>query len=169
MTRKRFSCVISIMRLSNIILKLCHIFSHPNVHGILHWGFWDRRHWKGSDASLVDGANLKVYYLLINMEFYLCHETNDSQQSLINTMHLLGLLIQENAAGLMWKRLFHKDWRSSGTYSQRVTRGATTKIEKKVFYGSYKVKLRSVSGKLLATRSLQLTKDMGKASIYFSV
>lgn len=29
-------------------------FSHPAVDGILLWGFWEGRHWRGADAALVD-------------------------------------------------------------------------------------------------------------------
>ncbi|MBN1695918.1 MAG: endo-1,4-beta-xylanase [Spirochaetales bacterium] len=29
-------------------------FSHPAVEGIMMWGFWAGRHWKGADAAIVD-------------------------------------------------------------------------------------------------------------------
>jgi endo-1,4-beta-xylanase len=29
-------------------------FSHPAVEGIIMWGFWAGRHWKGADAAIVD-------------------------------------------------------------------------------------------------------------------
>jgi endo-1,4-beta-xylanase len=29
-------------------------FSHPAVEGILMWGFWADRHWRGADAAIVD-------------------------------------------------------------------------------------------------------------------
>jgi GH35 family endo-1,4-beta-xylanase len=29
-------------------------FSHPQVEAILLWGFWERRHWMGPEAALVD-------------------------------------------------------------------------------------------------------------------
>ena len=32
-------------------------FSHPSIEGLLFWGFWDQRHWRGKQASLVDGHN----------------------------------------------------------------------------------------------------------------
>jgi GH35 family endo-1,4-beta-xylanase len=32
---------------------LTAVFSHPNVHGIMLWGFWEGRHWR-PDAALYD-------------------------------------------------------------------------------------------------------------------
>jgi len=29
-------------------------FSHPSVEGIVMWGFWERVHWRGRDASIVN-------------------------------------------------------------------------------------------------------------------
>jgi hypothetical protein len=29
-------------------------FSHPGVEGILLWGFWEGRHWRGAESALVD-------------------------------------------------------------------------------------------------------------------
>ena len=56
----------------NNILFNCYfcIASHPSVEGVLFWGFWDRRHWRGADASLVDGGNLTV------SSFSLCRQQN---------------------------------------------------------------------------------------------
>ena len=35
-------------------------FSHESVEGIILWGYWDQRHWRGKEASLVDGHDLKL-------------------------------------------------------------------------------------------------------------
>lgn len=31
-----------------------YMFSRPEIHGIIMWGFWEGSHWLGADASLVD-------------------------------------------------------------------------------------------------------------------
>jgi endo-1,4-beta-xylanase len=33
-------------------MRIC--FSHPAVEGIVLWGFWEGRHWRGADAALVN-------------------------------------------------------------------------------------------------------------------
>ena len=35
-------------------------FSHASVEGIILWGYWDQRHWRGKEASLADGPNLTL-------------------------------------------------------------------------------------------------------------
>lgn len=35
-------------------------FSHESVEGIILWGYWDQRHWKGKEASLADGPALTL-------------------------------------------------------------------------------------------------------------
>merc|ERR1711990_1407543 len=35
-------------------------FSHESVEGIMLWGYWDQRHWRGKEASLADGPNLTL-------------------------------------------------------------------------------------------------------------
>ena len=39
---------------------LTAFYNHPNVEGILMWGFWDQSHWRGEAAALVKGNNLEV-------------------------------------------------------------------------------------------------------------
>ena len=34
-------------------------YSHPNIEGIMLWGFWDQRHWK-PDAALAEGESVTV-------------------------------------------------------------------------------------------------------------
>ncbi|XP_046546492.1 endo-1,4-beta-xylanase 3-like [Haliotis rubra] len=36
------------------------LFSHPDVEGIILWGFWDLHHWRGKEAALVNGPNFHV-------------------------------------------------------------------------------------------------------------
>ncbi|XP_046370598.2 endo-1,4-beta-xylanase 3-like [Haliotis rufescens] len=36
------------------------MFSHPDVEGIILWGFWDEYHWRGPDAALVDGPQFNI-------------------------------------------------------------------------------------------------------------
>ncbi|XP_031549685.1 uncharacterized protein LOC116287179, partial [Actinia tenebrosa] len=35
-------------------------FSHPSVHGIMFWAFWDRNSWRGPDVALVNGDEWKL-------------------------------------------------------------------------------------------------------------
>merc|ERR1712176_382944 len=35
-------------------------FSRESVEGIILWGYWDQRHWKGKEASLADGPSLTL-------------------------------------------------------------------------------------------------------------
>jgi hypothetical protein len=35
-------------------------FSHPSVHGIILWCFWNLKCWRGPDTGLVDGDNFTV-------------------------------------------------------------------------------------------------------------
>ncbi|XP_076467138.1 uncharacterized protein LOC143298224 [Babylonia areolata] len=39
---------------------LTAFYNHPNVEGILFWGFWDQSHWRGEKAALVKGDNLEL-------------------------------------------------------------------------------------------------------------
>ncbi|KAK3598375.1 hypothetical protein CHS0354_034548 [Potamilus streckersoni] len=51
-------------------------FGHPSVQGILIWGFWSNRHWRGEDASLVTGNEFRTnaagqrYLHLIEQEWH---------------------------------------------------------------------------------------------------
>ncbi|XP_070202671.1 anti-sigma-I factor RsgI6-like isoform X2 [Littorina saxatilis] len=36
------------------------VYGHPAVEGILLWGFWDVRHWRGPNSALVKGDNLDL-------------------------------------------------------------------------------------------------------------
>ena len=56
--RNMFGYEKSIIPLMIFLLMFC---SHPAVEGVLFWGFWEGRHWRGSDAALVNGPNMKVY------------------------------------------------------------------------------------------------------------
>ncbi|KAL3873940.1 hypothetical protein ACJMK2_037017 [Sinanodonta woodiana] len=57
-------------------------FGHPNVQGILIWGFWSNRHWRGADASLVTGDEFKInaagqrYLHLIEQEWHTSSKRN---------------------------------------------------------------------------------------------
>ena len=46
------------------------LFSHPNVEGILLWGFWDKLHWRGEKAALVKGDNFEVRHFYIFLSQY---------------------------------------------------------------------------------------------------
>jgi GH35 family endo-1,4-beta-xylanase len=35
-------------------------FSHPGVHGVILWAFWDNNSWRGPDVALVNGGDWKV-------------------------------------------------------------------------------------------------------------
>jgi len=35
-------------------------FSHPSVHGIILWCFWDKSCWRGPDTGLVEGDDFKA-------------------------------------------------------------------------------------------------------------
>lgn len=35
-------------------------FSHKAIDGIILWGFWDDRHWRGVEASIVDGPDFTL-------------------------------------------------------------------------------------------------------------
>ncbi|KAK7104496.1 hypothetical protein V1264_019203 [Littorina saxatilis] len=57
------------------------LYGHPAVDGILFWGFWDERHWRGEKASLATGdkitlnaAGRLVFDLLENQ--WMTHETH---------------------------------------------------------------------------------------------
>lgn len=41
-------------------LRLC--FSHPNIEGIIFWGFWDQKMWR-KQSALASGANFEVEQL----------------------------------------------------------------------------------------------------------
>ena len=36
------------------------VFSHPAVHGVILWTFWDKHSWRGNHTSLFDGENFTV-------------------------------------------------------------------------------------------------------------
>lgn len=36
-------------------------FSHPNVHGIMLWGFWDKRHWRPQAALIGGGWSMRPH------------------------------------------------------------------------------------------------------------
>ncbi|XP_041350671.1 endo-1,4-beta-xylanase 1-like [Gigantopelta aegis] len=36
------------------------LYGHPAVEGILFWGFWSERHWRGEDAALVSGTEFRL-------------------------------------------------------------------------------------------------------------
>ncbi|KAK7104494.1 hypothetical protein V1264_019202 [Littorina saxatilis] len=62
------------------------LYGHPAVEGILLWGFWDQRHWRGVNASLVQGPDLtpnaagrRVLDLLENQ--WMTDETHELSQS----------------------------------------------------------------------------------------
>nr|KAG5712881.1 hypothetical protein BaRGS_007478 [Batillaria attramentaria] len=38
-------------------------YGHPAVEGIMFWGFWDQRHWRGERAALVKGNDLQCQAL----------------------------------------------------------------------------------------------------------
>ncbi|KAK3598371.1 hypothetical protein CHS0354_034544 [Potamilus streckersoni] len=60
-------------------------FGHPNVQGILIWGFWSNRHWRGTDASLVTGDEFRInaagqrYLHLIEQEWHTSTKRNLTQ------------------------------------------------------------------------------------------
>ncbi|XP_067939969.1 anti-sigma-I factor RsgI6-like [Watersipora subatra] len=109
---------------------LTAFFSHPSVDGVLFWGYYDGRHWRGKDAALVNGPNMTP-----------------------------------NAAGKMWQRLFHNEWRSNivkkvGT----VPPGRDVSVSERVFYGKYKV-TTSINGQTYSTRYVTINKSQGKKTL----
>ena len=46
------------MKKCNLGARLC--FSHPAVEGVLLWGFWDQKMFKGKNWSLFDGPAVTV-------------------------------------------------------------------------------------------------------------
>ena len=57
-------------------------FSHRAVDGIILWGYWDQRHWRGKEASLADGSDLtlnaagKKYRELVYQEWWTNEKIN---------------------------------------------------------------------------------------------
>ena len=45
---------------SETVTIFLYSFSHPGVEGLLFWGFWEKQHWKGADAALVNGDSMTV-------------------------------------------------------------------------------------------------------------
>merc|ERR1719436_1848579 len=62
-------------------------FSHASVEGIILWGYWDQRHWRGKEASLADGPNLtlnaagKKYRDLIFNKWWTSEKVNKDEAS----------------------------------------------------------------------------------------
>ncbi|KAK7104676.1 uncharacterized protein [Littorina saxatilis] len=62
------------------------LYGHPAVDGILIWGFWDERHWRGEKACLASGDDLTlnaagrlVFDLLENQ--WMTHQTHTLSES----------------------------------------------------------------------------------------
>jgi len=110
-------------------------FSHSSVEGVLFWGYWDQRHWRGEHAALVNGPNMTP-----------------------------------NAAGLMWERLFHTDWRSNLDVNiGAVSSGTSETLSERVFYGDYKITALSGTGAVLTQQTVSMAKSAGSLSVSLAI
>ena len=88
--RNMFGYKKSVIQLMIFLLMFC---SHPAVEGVLFWGFWEGRHWRGSDAALVNGPNMKVCLSAIFL--HIIEKNSSILQSFLRSRVVgLGLLLK---------------------------------------------------------------------------
>ncbi|ESP04887.1 hypothetical protein LOTGIDRAFT_109457, partial [Lottia gigantea] len=98
-------------------------FSHPSVHGVMFWGFWDGHHWR-KDAAIANGPNVtpnaagrKVQELL--KKTWRTNETHDFS----------GLDIKTRAFKGSYKLLVHRNGKIIHSQNVQLSKDSTVTLD----------------------------------------
>jgi hypothetical protein len=87
-------------------------FSHPNVHGIMLWGFWEKRHWRPEGALFA--ANWDV------------RPIGKSWINLVHKQWWTDTTASTNSDGSISTRAFLGDYQITATLAGKTTSATTT-------------------------------------------